>query len=130
MTEPGAARNVFDAVGGAVAVGAVVDELYVRVRSDPALADFFVDVDMAMLKAHQRAFIAAALGGPETYSGQDMAAAHRNLTISAADFDAVVGHVLDTLAGFGVATDVLMGVTDRLEPLRAGIITVPPAPPA
>lgn len=35
--------------------------------------------------------------------------------------------MLDTLAGFGVATDVLLGVTERLEPLRVGSVTVPPA---
>lgn len=119
--------SIFDAVGGMPAVRAAVDELYLRLRADPALAEYFVDVDMAELKAHQRSFIAAAVGGPEIYEGRDMAAAHAHLAITDEDFDAVVRHLVDTLAGLGLPTPVIAEIGAKLSPLRAAIVTAPPA---
>lgn len=119
--------NVFDAVGGMQAVRAAVEEFSVRLRADPHLAEHFVDVDTAQLKSHQRAFLAAAIGGPESYRGRDMAAAHAHLDITDEDFDAVVRHLVDTLAGLGLPTSLIAGISAELAPLRAAIVTVPPA---
>jgi hemoglobin len=127
VTDPGDTMSIFDSIGGTPAVRAAVDELYVRLRDDPALAEYFVDVDMAQLKAHQRSFIAAAIGGPQVYSGRDMAAAHRGLDITDADFDAVVGHLVETLTGLGVPTATIGEIGAKLLPLRADIVTAPPA---
>ncbi len=122
--------SAFDSVGGAPAVRAAVDELYVRLRDDPVLSEYFVDLDMARLKAHQRAFIAAAIGGPEVYSGSDMAAAHRGLGITDQDFDAVTRHLVDTLAGLGAPTSVLARIGGRLAALRPDVVTAPTPPTA
>jgi hemoglobin len=71
--------TIFDSIGGASSVNAAVDQFYLRVLDDPELKHYFAGVDMGKLKSHQRAFIAAAIGGPEIYSGRDMAAAHEGL---------------------------------------------------
>ena len=81
--------SIYDAIGGGPAVRAAVDDFYARVLADPQLAPFFTGVDLKHLKAHQRAFIAATIGGPEIYQGRDMAAAHAGLAITDSDFDAV-----------------------------------------
>jgi len=119
--------GVFETIGGAPVVRAAVDELYVRLRDDPALAEHFVDLDMARLKAHQRAFLAAALGGPEVYSGSDMALAHRGVRITDHDFDTLVAHLVDTLAGLGAPTAVLARIGARLAALRGDVVTAPPS---
>ena len=93
--------GIYDSIGGGPAVRAAVDDFYARVLADPQLAPFFTGVDLQHLKAHQRAFIAAAIGGAEIYQGRDMAAAHAGLAITDADFDAVAGHLVDTLTGLG-----------------------------
>ena len=50
-----------------------LDGLFAAVRLDDAqLAPFFDGLDLAKLKAHQQAFIAAAIGGPEAYEGREM----------------------------------------------------------
>jgi hemoglobin len=103
----------------------VLDDFYVRVLADPRVAPFFTDVDLRHLKAHQRAFIAAAVGGPEIYEGRDMAVAHAGLAITDADFDAVVGLLVDTLAGLGVAQDTIGRIGGALAPLRGDIVTAP-----
>jgi hemoglobin len=117
--------SIYDSIGGGPAVRAAVDDFYARVLADPQLAPFFTDVDLQHLKAHQRAFIAAAIGGPEIYQGRDMAAAHAGLAITDADFDAVVGHLVDTLTGLGVPQETIGQIGGALAPLRGDIVTAP-----
>jgi hemoglobin len=115
--------SIYDRIGGAGAVRAAVDDFYARVLADPRLAPFFSGTDLNRLKAHQRAFIAAAIGGPEVFSGRDMAAAHAGLGIADADFDAVVGHLAGTLSGLGVPADITGQIGSALAPLRPDIVT-------
>ena len=119
--------NIYDSIGGAAAVRAAVDDFYARVLADRRLAPFFARTDMERLKAHQRAFIAAALGGPEIFAGRDMASAHAGLGIEDDDFDAVVGHLAGTLTGLGVPEDTIGQIGGALAPLRGDIVTTPPA---
>jgi hemoglobin len=115
--------TIYDSIGGAGAVRAAVDDFYARVLADPQLAPFFAGTDLGRLKAHQRSFIAAALGGPEVFSGRDMASAHAGLAVSDADFDAVVAHLADTLTGLGVDQETIARIGGALAPLRADIVT-------
>ncbi len=48
--------------------------------------------DLRRLTSHQRAFLAAALGGPDIYAGRDLTRADARLNIDDAGFDAVVAH--------------------------------------
>jgi hemoglobin len=116
--------SIYDSIGGAPAVAAVVDDFYARLLADPKLAPFFDDVDLAGLKAHQRSFIAAALGGPEIFAGRDLATAHTGLGITDADFHAVVSHLVGTLTALGVPAETISQIGGALAPLRAQIVTV------
>jgi hemoglobin len=115
--------TIYDSIGGSAAVSAAVDNFYARVLADPQLAPFFASTDLQHLKAHQRAFIAAAVGGPEIYRGRDMAAAHVGLDITDADFDAVVGHLVTTLTELAVPADTISQIGAALLPLRSDIVT-------
>jgi hemoglobin len=115
--------SIYDSIGGAAAVRAAVDDFYARVLADPSLAPFFSGTDLDRLKAHQRSFIAAAIGGPEIFTGRDMATAHAGLAISDADFDAVVAHLADTLTGLGVPGETIGQIGSALVPLRSDIVT-------
>jgi hemoglobin len=117
--------SIFDTIGGAAAVSVAVDKFYERVLSDPQLAHYFDNVDMDKLKSHQRAFIAAAIGGPSVYRGRDMATAHAKLGITGSDFDAVVGHLVATLTELEVPHEIIVDIGNALAPLRADIVSVP-----
>jgi len=123
MTATTYRRNVFDVVGGAAAVAAVTDELYDRLLADPTLARHFVGVDLRGLKSHMRAFLAAALGGADLYRGRDMRTAHARLGITAADWDATVGHLVGSLQSLGVPDDLIGEIGQRILPLRDQIVT-------
>ena len=122
--------SIYDSIGGAAAVRAAVDDFYDRVLADPGLAPFFDGTDLQRLKAHQRSFIAAAIGGPEMFAGRNMASAHAGLGIADAQFDAVVAHLVDTLTGLGVPQDTIGQIGAALAPLRASIVAAPAAHPA
>jgi hemoglobin len=115
--------SIYDTIGGEPAVRAAVDDFYARVLADKQLAAFFTGTDLQRLKAHQRAFIAAAIGGPEIYAGRDMASAHAALGIGDDDFDAVVGHLVGTLTALGVPEDTIGQIGRALTPLRGAIVT-------
>lgn len=122
--------SIYDSIGGAPAVYAAVDDFYARLLADPSLAPFFTGVDLGKLRAHQRSFIAAAIGGPEVFSGRDMGTAHAGLGISHADFDTVVGHLVATLTSLSVPDEIIGQIGAVLSPLRADIVTAPDPEPA
>jgi hemoglobin len=119
--------SIFDEIGGPPAVTAAVDDFYRRVMADPSLTPYFDGVDMRRLKGHQRAFIAAAIGGPDPYLGRSMREAHELLNIQPEHFDRVVDHLVETLSDLGVATSIIDAIGSKLAPLKAEIATGPAA---
>ena len=114
--------TIFDQIGGAPAVEATVEIFYKKVLDDPSLVGYFERVDMAGLKEHQRAFVTAALGGPTLYGGKAMSEAHRGMGISGGDFDAVVGHLGETLTELGVPAETIGTIAGALSPLKPEIV--------
>lgn len=115
--------TIYESIGGEAAVSAAVDGFYERVWADPDLLDFFAATDREALKAHQRGFIAAALGGPNPYLGKSMADAHAGRGITSFAFDRVVEHLADTLAELGVPAATIGEIAGALAPLRSDIVT-------
>src|SRR5690349_7573716 len=97
--------TIYDKIGGKAGVAAAVDIFYAHVLADGELAPYFTSTDMRRQKAHLRAFLGAAIGGPEAYAGRSMAAAHAGRHISVEAFDRVVDHLTETLAELDVAPD-------------------------
>jgi hemoglobin len=116
------ASSIYEQIGGSYAVGEAVEHFYDRVCADRELARYFAGTDMARQKAHLRAFIAAALGGPQIYAGRDMHAAHSSRGITGPAFDSVVGHLAATLEGMGVPPATIEAIAGKLLPLRAEIV--------
>lgn len=117
--------TVYEQIGGHAAIAAAVDEFYQRVLADPALAPFFTESDIGRLKAHQRAFLTFALGGPRAYNGRAMRAAHAGRRISDAAFDRVAGHLRATLEALGATAAVTAQVLATISPLREDVVGVP-----
>lgn len=115
--------TLYEQLGGAPAVAAVVDNFYERILVDDDLRPYFATVDMPKLKAHQRAFVAAALGATAGYGGRSMGEAHSALHIDDAAFDRVVAHLCESLAYCGVAADDINTVGQAIAPLRGQIVT-------
>ena len=114
MTDVGEAQpsTVYERIGGADAIRAAVDLFYRKVTADDRVNHHFEGINLARLKAHQRAMITAVAGGPNQYSGRSMQDAHAHLNVTQEEFDVVVGHLVGTLNELGVPQDEI----DRLAP--------------
>lgn len=116
-------NTIYDEIGGAGAVTAVVDAFYERLIADPDLMAYFAGRDMAGLKAHQRALVTVALGGTsEEYNGRMMQPAHAGLAITHEAFDKVLDHLEAVLTGAGVAPVTAAKVLAILQPLRTDVV--------
>ena len=115
-------ESIYERIGGASAVAAAVDELYAQILRDRGLAHYFAGVDMARQRAHLRAFVGAALGGPQLYAGRDIHAAHATLDVTGGAFDRVVAHLAAALADLGVPAPEIDAIAGKLAPLREQIV--------
>jgi hemoglobin len=79
--------SLFQRLGGATSIAAVVDQFYEFMLVDKRVSHFYETVDMAKLRCRQKEFITMVTGGPNNYEGADMKAAHCKLSISQEDFD-------------------------------------------
>jgi hemoglobin len=103
-------------------VQAAVSLLYRRVLEDPLLAPHFAGVDLVRLARHQRAFLAAAVGGERAYLGRDLQRAHAGLGLDDADVDAMIAQVVRALQDVGVSEKGIGAALDRLEAIRHLIV--------
>jgi hemoglobin len=113
---------VYERIGGAEAVAAAVDLLYDRVLADPLLAPHFAGIDMARLKLHQRAFLAAILRGPAMYAGRSMSAGHAKLGAPPEAFASFMGHLVATLEDMGVDSSIVASIGSKLSRLEVDIV--------
>ena len=119
----GTTATAYDSLGAETGLRPAIDKFYDRIHADPSLAQYFAGVDMPALKRHQVDMLSAATGGPQRYSGRDMAEAHAGLNITDEAFDRVVGHLNATLVETGADDSTIRSVLGALAPLRLSIVT-------
>ena len=114
--------SIFEVIGGADVLVAAIDEFYERVLDDPELGPSFSGIDIDRLKAHQRAFLAVALGGPQAYEGRPLADAHDGLAITPWQFERTVAHLVRTFSSMGIEPHVIDDIAARLATLEPEIV--------
>lgn len=113
--------NIYSQIGGHEALEVVVADFYDRVLADDELAGFFSGTNMSRLKGKQVEFFAAALGGPEPYTGAPMRQVHQGRGITAHHFGLVAGHLSDSLGAAGVPSDITEQIIAAIAPLQDDI---------
>jgi hemoglobin len=114
--------TIYDQIGGQPVIRTATTVFYERVTNDAALARWFSDIDISRLRAHQRAFLAAALDGPQLFTGLDLGQAHAGMEIDDDAYTRVVAHLITTLDDLGVQERILTEVELRLEALRRQVV--------
>lgn len=116
-------QSLYEKVGGEDAIAKVVDYFYSElVLKDDTVNHFFTNTDMEKQRQHQTKFISYALGGPNQYSGQSMAKAHEGMNLQPEHFDAIVKHLHDALAHFGVSEGEIDQALSKVATLRDDIL--------
>ena len=103
--------TIYERIGGEAAIDAAVDLFYVKVLADDRIKHFFEGIPMERQHDHQKKFLTVALGGPNTYSGRGMKAAHERLVkehgLNDTHFDAVMENLGATLVDLGVPEELI-----------------------
>lgn len=113
--------TIYARIGGHEALEVVVEDFYCRVLDDDHLSGFFAGANMNRLKGKQVEFFAAALGGPEPYTGAPMKQIHQGRGITMHHFKLVAGHLTDSLSAAGVPEPTIGEILSAIAPLAGDI---------
>lgn len=100
--QPPADKTLYDRLGGQPAITAVVDDFVGNVAANPAINKRFAGADIPKLKRLLVEQVCEASGGPCKYTGRTMKESHKGMDITPAEFNAMGGDMLKTLAKFKV----------------------------
>ncbi|WP_029100328.1 group I truncated hemoglobin [Brevibacillus thermoruber] len=115
-------ESIYEKYGGEETISKVVDYFYDLVLADDTVNHFFKNTDMEKQRRHQTKFISYALGGPNQYTGRSMSKVHEGMNIQPVHFDAIVKHLRDALAHFGVSEGDIDEALSKVESLRDDIL--------
>jgi hemoglobin len=116
--------SLHDRLGGANAIGAVVDDFVARCAGDDRINRKFARTDVPRLKQMLADQVSEASGGPATYTGRDMTETHRGMGVTAGEFEALVEDLVATLDQFSVPQAEQEELLGLLGPMRGEIVEV------
>lgn len=91
------AQSLYQRLGGAERIAAVVDEALDRHAANPLLAPRFRGKDLPRLKQLGTQFFCMGSGGPQAYEGRDMRSAHTGMNISEQELIAAIDDIVAAL---------------------------------
>jgi hemoglobin len=115
-------RSLYDRLGGKDAIVAVIDDFVARAAADARINAKFARTDVPRLTAMLVDQVTAATGGPATYGGRGMRETHDGMGVTAGEFDALVGDLVETLQQFEVPAQEQTELLAILGPLRSDIV--------
>ncbi|HWO18212.1 MAG TPA: hypothetical protein VNO30_05530 [Kofleriaceae bacterium] len=121
--KPGAAKSLYDRLGGKAAITAVTEEFVTRVGGDSRIKHRFFNTDLEKLKILLVDFVCMATGGPCKYTGQDMETSHAGMELVDDEFTALVEDLAGALDKFKVPAKEKNELLGALGPLQPQIVT-------
>jgi hemoglobin len=117
-------QSLYERLGGYDALVAVVNNLLPRLIGDDQLGRFWANRSEDGIEREKQLlvdFLASSAGGPMYYTGREMLLSHKGMKISAADWDAFIGHLNATLDTFQVPEQERAEVLAFIDSTRADI---------
>ena len=122
MAGNGSAKSLYDRLGGKDAITAVVSQFLTNVLADDVINARFKNADPAGLKQKLIDQICQATGGPCTYTGKTMLAAHTGMQIKDEEFNALVGDLKKALDQFKVGAQEQNDLLTALGGMKGDIV--------
>lgn len=110
---------LYDRLGGAAAVAAVIDDAVDRHAANPTLAPLFCGKDLPQLKALGVSVFSARIGGPCSSEAAGPAPPDAGMSFSPAELQAVVGDMSEALREQGLGTVEIGEIVNLLYAARA-----------
>ncbi len=114
--------SLYERLGGQAGIEAITEAMLVRSADDPRIRDDFAEADIVHLHASLSEHLCSLSGGPCTYRGRDMKAAHAGLGLTEADFNALVENLVDAMTERGVPIAARNELLAILAPMRGDVI--------
>lgn len=116
------APTLYQRLGGQAGIDALALDLLERSAADPRIRGDFAEADIVNLHERLVEQLCALSGGPCTYRGRDMRAAHMGLGITEADFNALVENLLDAMRARGLPVATQNELLALLAPMQREIV--------
>jgi len=117
--------TLYQRLGGAEGMARLVDDVVAAHLLNPIVKTRFENVkDLDHLKQMAREFFSAGSGGPVSYTGKDMLAAHKGMNISEQEYLAVMDDIVGAMNKNGLGEDAKKDVIAILYSLKGEIIRV------
>lgn len=97
--------SLFQRYGGFSQVSRIVMSFYDKVLDSPVSSPYFANTDMRRLVDHQTKFIAQIMGGPASYTNEQLERVHAHLGITEEAFYETMLLLSETLEDFGFEDD-------------------------
>ena len=94
------ASSMFERYGGFASVSKVVSAFYDKMLDSPIVAPYFENSDMKRLLDHQTKFIASIMGGPASYTNEELERLHAHLDIDERAFNEMASLLSEALEDF------------------------------
>jgi hemoglobin len=94
--------SLFERVGGFARVRLMVSDLYDRILESERLGPYFQEIDVRRLIDHQTKFVSSLMGGPASFTNEQLTRAHAHLRLSSEEFDEMAEIFRDVLEDFRV----------------------------
>ena len=107
-------KSIFEKIGGFKKVRKIVSGFYDSVLEEEILIPYFKDVDMPRLIDHQTKFFAMVLGGPASYTDDQLEKIHSGMAITEEAFDVVCELVVENLEDHDLDEDDIEAVASLL----------------
>ncbi len=120
-------QSLYDQLGGFTFVHKVISDFYDRVLNNDSLNPFFSQTDMARLIDHQTKFFSSLLGGPTSYTTEELSKVHENMAIQEVHFDTLIELVKETLEDNAVDDGHIEVIAAKLEAHRDCIVSRTPS---
>jgi hemoglobin len=130
------AQSLYERLGGSDGITAVARAFEGRAAQDDRINQKFARTNLERLTREFVDQLCQDAGGPCTYTGLDMKAAHTNMGVTSGEFDAFVEDFVATLNDFNVGKPEQEELLSDLAPMRGEIVEVDsrevgtPLPPA
>lgn len=115
-------RSLFDKYGGFSVVSKMVLDLYDRLLDDDDVGPFFDEVEMRRIVDHQTKFVSSLMGGPASYTDDQIRKMHGHLTIGDAHFQKLKSILAETLGDHGVSEEDVDQIIGEFEKRRGLVV--------
>ncbi|PAU89157.1 group 1 truncated hemoglobin [Pseudomonas sp. WN033] len=114
--------SLFVELGGLAGISRVVDGLLFRIADDQRIVHHFAEADFERLRIQLIEQLCTESGGPCQYQGDSMAEAHAGMSITEAEFQAMLEDLAAAMDEEGIAPATQRRLLTRLRPLGRDII--------